>query len=428
MGGGGEKKAWDPVSWVLRFVRNHLRWWLAWAVVTVVVWQCRFERCGPNLLPLEVCRSLAHWQGAVKQDPEKVRADEQGLVLTKRKSGPNVSVQYHLQDVENVTHLAVTAWASWEGATPHPTVHWLMPRVVIIGWDHRNHFCAPLDHDVISARGTEDWHRVQTVIALPPNMKKVMLSVDAAGQMGTLRLKELKVEAVRPRPWIVPAAVIILFGWAWALWRLMRHWITGPWAASRRALVALGVLAGFWFFVFPQGRTMYPSLVGTFFLGKEIPAPARPAASSPASAQAPAAVAPVPAAPTTAVAPATTAARKSAAFSAWLRRMDRVMYWKKYNLTHITAYFGMSLVIFFLAASWRVWPLLVVMGLLSEIVPNALYNTWDIDDWWDLAADFTGIGAALLIVMILRRCFLGRAFAQEEEPKEVPEETAVADV
>jgi hypothetical protein len=108
--------------------------------------------------------------------------------------------------------------------------------------------------------------------------------------------------------------------------------------------------------------------------------------------------------------------------------MDRQMYWKKYNLTHITAYFGMSLVIFFLAASWRVWPLLVIMALLSEIVPNALYNTWDIDDWWDLAADFTGIGSALVIVMILRRCFLGRAAAKQEEPEAVPEKAVVADV
>jgi hypothetical protein len=121
--------------------------------------------------------------------------------------------------------------------------------------------------------------------------------------------------------------------------------------------------------------------------------------------------------PAAAVVPATVAPspRKSEAFAAWLRQLDRQMYWKKYNLTHITAYFGMSLVIFFLAASWRVWPLLVIMALLSEIVPNALYNTWDIDDWWDLAADFTGILSALAIVMILRRCFLGREEMPENE-------------
>ncbi|MFM2172025.1 MAG: hypothetical protein RI957_2254, partial [Verrucomicrobiota bacterium] len=202
--------------------------------------------------------------------PTVMRADSDGLVLTKRRNEPTFSATRPLEGLDEVSHLVVTCDASWDNAVPHPAVRWLAPRLVIAGYDQNNRFCAPMDHGVVSAHGSRNWHRIQTVIQLPVDLKKVVLSIDGFGEEGTLRLRGLRVEPIRQRSWFVPATVLLLGAWAWAVSRVLLPNIHGRWVCGRAFVIACGILTGTWFFVFPQGRTMFPSLVGGFVMGSEV--------------------------------------------------------------------------------------------------------------------------------------------------------------
>lgn len=373
--------------------------------------------------------------------PEMAHADHEGLILTKRKNGPTFSLSRPLEGLEQVGYLALTCDATWSNAVPHPAVRWLALRVVIAGYDANNRFSAPMDHGVVSAHGSKKWHRVQTVTQLPAELKKVVLSIDGFGEEGVMRLRGLKVEPVRQRAWFVPATVLLLGAWGWAFSRLFIAKIHGRWVQARAFAIAGGILFGAWFFVFPQGRTMFPSLVGDFAMGPEIaslpappvapgpkkleviaPVPAVKPASPPSQPQprlrtivppgpsAPhqqnttlpqpiAKPAPTPPAPVT-IAPQP---RQTRTLGLWLRELDRKWNWKKYNLTHFTAFFGIGFFVFGLAGSGRIWPLPVSIAFLGEIIPNLIYNTWDRGDWWDLSANLSGLFTAMILLHGLQK-------------------------
>ena len=76
--------------------------------------------------------------------------------------------------------------------------------------------------------------------------------------------------------------------------------------------------------------------------------------------------------------------------------------------------------VFGLAGSWRIWPLPCVVAVTGEIIPNALFNTWDRGDWWDLLANFSGLALALGLVMLVQRFRARRRKRQEDTQGEPP--------
>lgn len=383
-------------------------------IVTVLLWQWRFVRCGPSLLAENACESLTHWIGGDTINPSMAHADVQGMVLTKGKNQPDFSLFQNLERIENVRFLAVTVDAAWENAQPNPVVHWMQPRVVIAGYDANNRFCAPLDHGVVGAHGTRDWHRVQVVMELPNELTKARLSIDGFGEEGVLRLRNMRVEAVKQRAWFIPATIILLGLWALALSRILRPRIQGRWVQARSFAIACGILLGAWFFVFPQGRTLFPSLVGKFAMGPSVATvvDVEPTTSSNAISQkqANAQVTPMPM--VTTMAPES---RHSTGFFRVLRDIDRKWNIEKYNLTHFSAFLGIGLFVFGLAGTWRIWPLPYAVALLGEIVPNAIFDTWDTGDWWDLFANCCGLTLAMgLVALVLR---LRRRSSNEKNPE-----------
>lgn len=431
---GGKEKTRHFVRLLLAWWSDHGRIWLGLCLLTLLLWQFRFVRCGPNLLPDRACESLEHWTSMATLSPGMAHADREGLVLTKRKNEPTFSLTRPLEGLEQVGYLAVTCDATWENAVPHPAVRWLELRVVIAGYDANNRFSAPMDHGVVSAHGSKGWHRVQTVTQLPVELKKVVLSIDGFGEEGVMRLRGLKVEPVRQRAWFVPATELLLGAWAWAFSRLLVTKIRGRWMRSRAFLIACGILFGAWFFVFPQGRTMFPSLIGDFVMGPEIaslsvlpsssepekmevipqvpaqpiPGPSKPqprlrtlAPPDPAAPHQQTTLAPKPpVSPPVTIAPQP---RQTRTLGLWLRQLDRKWNWKKYNLTHFTAFFGIGFFVFGLAGSGRIWPLPFTIGFLGEIIPNLIYNTWDRGDWWDLSANLGGLLTAMILLYGLQK-------------------------
>lgn len=425
-------------------MKHFLAWWrlhgnvlVGLSLLTILLWQSRFVRCGPNLLAENACESLTHWTGGETINPAYAQANADGMVLTKQKNQPNFSLYKNLERIENVRFLAVTVDAAWENAKPHPVIRWLLPRVVIAGFDTNNRFCAPLDHGIVDARGTRGWHRVQRVVELPPDLAKARLSIDGFGEEGVLRLRNLRVEAVKQRIWFIPATLVLLGLWALALGRILRPHIRGRGVWVRAVLIGCGIIFGMWHFVFPQGRTLFLPLIGQFLMGATV-MPARDPVPIPPPTQEIAEVAvqppppsnkptprlrtivpPDPSAspktpPVPSVAevkkvpiPATVTAspemRQGTQLGQKMRQWDMKWNINKYNLTHFTAFFGIGLFVFGLAGSWRIWPLPCIVALLGEIIPNALFNTWDRGDWWDLLANCSGLALALGIVMLVQR-------------------------
>lgn len=421
-------------------MKRFFSWWrvhgkvlLGLCLLTLLLWQWRFERIGPNLIPDHACESLEHWTQGKTISPELARADGDGLVLTKRRNQSNFSLSRPLAKAEGVNYVAVTCDASWEGVVPHPLIGWLTPRVAIAGYDETNRFSSPMDRDVLVATGTKNWHRLQAVVELPVHMKKMVISIDGYGEEGVLRLRGLRVEAVRQRAWFVPATILLLGSWAWVLSRLLLPQIRGRWVQTRAFLIACGILCGVWFFVFPQGRTMFPSLIGGFVMGPVISSAAEastqlspekpveppPAVVSPARSPRLRTIPPVtekveiPALPDVPkkaeVSPATvpvmaaTPMREEFSLGIWLRELDRRWNWKKYNLTHFTAFLGIGLFLFGCAGSARIWPLPFGIAVLGEIIPNLIYHSWDRGDWWDLTANVSGLLLSLGIILLFQR-------------------------
>ena len=385
-------------------MKHFSAWWrlhgkilVGLCMLTILLWQFRFVRCGPNLLPENACESLTHWIGGDTINPAYARADAEGMVLTKQKNQPNFSLFKNLEGIENVRFLAVTTDAAWENAQGHPVIHWLQPRVVVVGYDANNNFCAPLDHGIIGASGTRGWHRVQGVVELPPTLAKARLSIDGFGEEGVMRLRNMRVEVVKQRVWFIPATVVLLGLWAIALGRILRPHIDGKWLPLRAVLIAGGIIFGAWHFVFPQGRTLFVPLVGQFAMGStiegshpDVPPPPAPSVEKP----------PVPNPVVTSASPEM---RQGTHLGQKLRLIDRTWNIDKYNLTHFTAFFGIGLFVFALAGSWRIWPLPCLVALLGEVIPNALFKTWDRGDWWDLFANYSGLAVGLGLVMLVQR-------------------------
>jgi hypothetical protein len=417
---------------------------LALLFLTAIVWQFRFVRVGPNLLANDACESISHWSGA-PSDASILQVGPNGLVLTKKLHGPSFSLTKMIDRIEGVRFLSVRADVAWENARAIDRNNWAQPRIVIMGQDQQGRFCAPLDHGVLGARGTQPWHRINSVVELPPEMKVARIYVDAYGKHGVLRVNRLRVEAVKQRTWFVPATVVLLGAWALMLSRMLSGMIVGRLPLVRAFALACGILLGTWHFVFPQGRTMFRPFLSEFFLGEKIapqPAPVPPVVTPPvvpAITKAPDAAAPAVAqnaqrqprlrtlvpspgvVPTTPIpAPVDVAKappqappaavvvtnqperRHSMALVQWLRELDRRWNFQKYNFTHFSAFFGIGLYVFLLGGASRLWPLPIAIALLSEIVPNALYGTWDVGDWGDVSANMLGLATAFFLVKWLR--------------------------
>lgn len=432
----GKEKTRNFVRCAMAWSRRHGPVFAALVLLTTFLWHCRFVRSGPNLLESNACHSLEKWSGGINADPARATADENGIVLKKRKGEPAFSISRSLGTLEDAEYLAVSMEAAWENVRAHALYRWLQARVVITGYDKNRRFCAPLDHAIWIAQGSRGWHRIQSVVELPPEMVEAVLSVDSLGEEGVVRINHLRVEVVRQRSWFVPATMILLGAWVWAFTRTLLPMIRGSWQRSRAVVIACGILAGIWFFVFPQGRTLFPSFFLPFFLGPEMESRAVPLPTQmPADPVDDGITRVIPKQPIgpnqgprprirtivpslknqeiTEIKPDLVSAaperhslstkRKCSSFYQWLRELDGKWYVAQYNLTHFTAFFGIGLFVFAVAGTPRIWPLPWIVAIGAEVIPNKIYQLWDKGDVWDMTSNCIGLLAAMGVVYALQK-------------------------
>jgi len=314
------------------------------------------------------------------------------------------------------------------------------PRLVLMSRNPENRTRYSGDNWVYVAKGTRDWHHEEAVFKVEPGTNEIGLAFQMIGRQGRMEVRNLRITALRDRPWVPAATALLLIGWTtWLAGRLRGRKQPSSW--WRGVPAALLIVVASWYLVFPvPGKECRP-LIGSFLTGATEPPPtlavespqqaiaaetrseeapgATPPETDPAAATstprqprvrvippgnttgqpAPAkpknSTAPSPQPPVTKPAlPAKPHGQRSASFS--IRNLDL-----KLDLLHILPFLGLSLGVFLILGTLRPWLLLSAVALLSEIMPNWLGRWTGADDLLDLAANLAGValgaGAWVLI-------------------------------
>ena len=379
------------------------------AAATGTLWRYRFEHAGPPLSePFKP--GLPGWNWIDGKGRETNPDSTGALVLSKQDGDPGINVERVLGQLDGVRFLHLQAEVKWTNVKQLGEVRWATSRGLIYGKKPDGSNTWPKDHWLINAYGSSDWHREETVFDLVPNIGEARFALQNLGEHGRLEVRNVEIHVVRQRSWFVPAVAVLT-----GLWILWASWTIAPALPRslrlrpiRSLLGGAAVIAAAWFLVFPQPRFCARPLIGGFELGQPIPTPPPAPPPAPIPPPMPTPVAPpVAIAPPVVVTPAPTPPppappivekREDHAIEQEIRFIHDTT-----NFTHLLAYlaFGMGL---FSVATPRAWPLAAIVTVLSEVVPNWLYQQpWDLGDVGDLTADFSGLALAALVVTLFKR-------------------------
>jgi hypothetical protein len=370
------------------------------AVLSVALWQGRFERTGPAL-DLRIGGDFHGWKVLAK---ERIGIEGATWTLHAPAGREVASAEGPLPAATATRHLHVGLEAAWENVTRREDRSWWSARVSLGGKRPDGSYAWPQDGDLINARGSRGWHRAECVYELPPDLGEPRLFINQLAATGTLRVRQLEVTPVRQRPWIPAATTCLLAGWiAWSALLLGNR---GP---LRRVAAAAVLVAAGWFLVFPQPHYHARAFPGGFALGHEIPPAVAAGAPDPLPLPAPllatTSAVPRPAAPF--LMPPPDDPRAGHGLARAFRKLD-----ENWRFAHVAAFGGFGLALFALAGLRAAWPPAAALGLLSEIVPNLLRREFRGDDAVDLVANFAGLGLAAAMVhlagILLARLRIGR--------------------
>lgn len=388
------------------------------ATATGTLWRHRFEHAGPPLSePFKP--GLPGWKWIDGKGREKNPDATGALVLSKQNGDPAINVERSLGQLDGVRFLHLQAEAKWTDVKQQGEIRWANARGLIYGKLPNGTNTWPKDHWLISAYGSSDWHREESVFDLVPDIGEARFALQHLGEHGTLEVRNVEINVVRQRSWYVPAATFLT-----ALWILWAGWTIAPALPRslrlrpvRSLLGGAAVIAASWFLVFPQPRFCARPLVGGFELGQPIPAPP-PTPPAPKPAPPPIPPAPAPVAPPVAVtppvaqppapappppAPPVAEKREAREIEQGIRKLD-----ERFNFLHLLAFGSFGLALFSLT-SLRAWPMAVVVALASEALPNwQQQQAWDLGDLGDLSSDLTGLALAALAVILVKRLWRRR--------------------
>jgi len=381
------------------------------ATATGTLWRYRFEHAGPPLSePFKP--GLPGWAWVDGKGRESNPAPEGTLVLSKQDGDPAINVERVLGTLNGVRFLHLQAETKWTNVKQAGEIRWATARGLIYGKQPDGTNSWPKDHWLINAYGSSDWHREESVFDLVPNIGEARFALQHLGEHGTLEVRNVEINVVRQRSWYRSAAITLTGLWVlWATWNIAPSLPRSVRLRPIRTLLGGStVIAAAWFLIFPQPRFCARPLVGGFELGQPTsmppPAPLPPPPTTavvPPVAIAPPPVVlkpdPIPQSP----APPIAEKRENHAIEQEIRLIHDTT-----NFTHLLAYFAFGLGLFFVA-TLRTWPIAAVVTVLSEVVPNWLYQQpWDLGDVGDLTADFSGLALAALAVTLVKRLWRQR--------------------
>lgn len=365
-------------------------------VLSGLLWQFRFERTGPAL-GLKVGGDARGW---VLRAPDRFQIGPDAWTLLPPEGKAVASAEGLLNGWGGQRHLHVAVDVTWENVTRKEDRSWWSARISLGGRQADGRYVWPQDGDLINALGSSAWHRVECVFDVPPDIGEPRLFINNLAATGILGVRRLTVTPVRERPWIPVAAAGLIVAWlAWAAAMFGRKHGLPRQTASSAVLVAAG-----WFLVFPQPHYHARPFPGGFALGREVPDVTSPAPPD------------LPPLARLDVPPVITVAKPSLppleaspnhGLVGLFRKIDH-----DWRFAHLAAFLGVGLALFTLAGLRESWPFAVLLGVLSEVVPNLLLHEFRADDAADLAANFAGLGLAAVLVPAVAR------IRQSRKPRE----------
>lgn len=367
------------------------------ALLSAAVWQYRFANAGPAL---DVAFG-PDFRGWTMKSGERITREGDFWVLPPPEDTA-VSADAALPGLAGFRFLRVSFDAAWEGMERKDGRSWNTGRLTLGMRKPDGRYWWPADADLINGAGTRARHRVEWVMDLPPGNGEPHLVLVNLAARGVLKVADLQVTPVRQRGWVPAGTIALLAGWT--LWFALL--CGSSFARWRRAAVALFLVAGGWFLVFPQPQYHARPLPGGFQLGPEIPRPPRAPAAVPSPAPtvvpspapAVAAVAPVPPRPQPPPPSVEVAGRIDHPAAGVFRRIDRDL-----PLAHVIAFAALGLVAGTLAGCTPVWLAVGGMAVLSEVLPNLLRQDFQADDAVDLAANLAGLLIAAAVIAAATR-------------------------
>lgn len=376
------------------------------AGTTAMLWRHRFEHAGPPLSePFKPGLPGWNWLGG---NGRETNPDASGaLVLSKRENDPAINVERVLGQLEGVRFLHLQAEAKWTDVKQLGGIRWANARALIYGRLPNGINTWPKDHWLISAYGSSDWHREESVFDLMPDIGEARFAIQHLGEHGTLEIRNVEINVVRQRTWYVPATALLTGLWiVWAAWTLAPALPPTLRLRTLRCLLGGGaVIAASWFLVFPQPRFCARPLIGGFELGQPVTAPPAPLAvpAPPPPVAPPAAIPPPVTPPSTPAPPPVAEKREARTIEQEIRKLD-----DRFNFLHLLAFGAFGLALFSLT-SLRSWPIAAIVALASEALPNwQLEQAWDLGDLGDLVSDFSGLALAALGVTLVKRLWRTR--------------------
>ena len=401
--------------------------WLGLLAASILLWQLRFVA-----MPHDLNGDAGFGQGMegwiTEGGPDGLRTED-GVTVAHFarpvRDGELRSAGRWLGGLDGVRYLHVEVEAKWSEVVPGRAA-WARPRLVLVTRDPDGTIRFPLDHGAYLAYGSRDWHREEVVFELTPEMHDVGLVFQMLGTEGRMEARRFQLTALRSRPWVPAATVLLIAGWVLWVGRQLR----GPeskvawWRALPTAAV---VVACSWYVVFPGPRMQSRPLLGTFVTGgAEAPPPAvaatdatpsvsepaavpstgTPAGSLPAPGDQPGPATTAPAHPGAAdrlpPMPDTTAPppepRSQPVITEAIRKLD-----PKINMIHLAAFFALGIGVFLATGTLAPWRLLAVIAVLSEAVPTWQNRRTDAGDLLDLTTNLLGIALAAGTFLLLAR-------------------------
>lgn len=372
---------------------------------TLLLWKWQFEVI-PDGLMIEsrITKPLTGWQPKEWNRYQVIERDGGLLLVLAREQagGKTPGVSLNLGKLEGQRFLHVSCEQRWSDVLVGEN-SWDLARMVVMAQNSAGQWRHPEDHTVFAGSGTKGWESEEMIFELTSDMQDTRFGIRMGGATGRLEVKNLSILALKHRPW-VPAATILLSA-AWLIWfaLLLRSGSDAP-VWWRAGLAACLVIATCWVAVFPQTKKLLRPVIGSFEIGERaaMPRTATPAAKPPPPVIATPAVPvspvveeprPAPDAPIV-KSPASPppATRAPGILHRTLRRWDR-----SYSWLHAALFGCFSFSLLTISGRAGVWKLALAVAILSEVIPEFVDHTGASDDWFDLGANMLGVALALLL-------------------------------
>jgi len=392
---------------------------------SMAIWHWRFV-ADPGALPeTKIAKPLVGWTSEAHEQHEVVIEDGKPLLRLHRSSPKDkaAGIRIWYGPLENVHYIHIRCESRLQdvvqGSKP-----WSIARFTANMRDPNGQIMHPPTPGVFGGIGSTDWEKDEIVLKLTSDMKDFGFAIAMLGSSGTLEVRNLSIVAVRQRPWVPAATIIVVISGLALCTSLIRSHPVRP--SFARALFASTVLViATWILVFPQTKAFYYPIGHSFFVGETNPPPTPPKPKPPATPATPTPkpTTPKPAQPEKPPTPPHVAAepstpkaeptpappepkpRDSSLLYRTLKEIDN-----RIGPAHIFLFTGLTLLILIITGHGSQWRLPFALALLSEIIPELTDHLGGWDDWEDIFANIVGVGIALMLWV--RLPFLKR-FQQE---------------